>query len=450
MISLFSKERGRPGANGKRPEIHWFSPLPPARSEIANVIAWLGPVLAERFQVVLWTNQSRWDKSLTRWAEIATFDDSHPPWERFNRAAAVIYNIGNDVTFHGWILSVMERHRGIVILHDTVLVELLVGYYRHQTGRLCELARQVGGSAGAEAMRQLLRQEISSDEIAQRLPMTEKFLEGAQGVILHNHTKLSQVTSMTPAPILATPLPCGRAALDRSAVDRSQRQPPWRLIIFGFLNSPNRRLTQFIEAWAGHPQRDRFRLDLVGPIKNRRPIEIQLRELNIDRLTNLHGFVSEERLHSLLDQADLAINLRYPTRGESSGSQLRIWEHGLPSIVTKDGWYAALPEETVAFVDPANEQSDLQRHLSAFLENPGSWREMGLAGRRYLAAHHDPRLFAERLAEFIPVCAASRGLTAAALTAERWRAMLDAFPIRQWHGQTVTARAAELLRFMTV
>ena len=36
---------------------------------------------------------------------------------------------------------------------------------------------------------------------------------------------------------------------------------------------------------------------------------------------------------------ELLINLRYPTMGEASLSQLRIWRHALPSMVTQVGWH---------------------------------------------------------------------------------------------------------------
>jgi hypothetical protein len=55
--------------------------------------------------------------------------------------------------------------------------------------------------------------------------------------------------------------------------------------------------------------------------------------------------------------------------GEASGSQLRIWDHALPSIVSKNDWYATLPSETVAFVSPDHEIEGVKYHLKYFLKN---------------------------------------------------------------------------------
>src|SRR6185295_18992235 len=125
-----------------------------------------------------------------------------------------------------------------------------------------------------------------------------------------------------------------------------------------------------------------------------------LRTLDLKRQVTLHGFTSEAKLDQALSEAHLAINLRYPTMGEASGSQLRIWSHGLPSMVSKVGWYASLPAEAVAFVRPdANEVLDIQFNLRAFLSSPGAFAVMGELGRRELEAQHTCEQYANTIIE---------------------------------------------------
>jgi hypothetical protein len=116
-------------------------------------------------------------------------------------------------------------------------------------------------------------------------------------------------------------------------------------------------------------------------------------------IVEIRGFVEEDELDALLDRAHLALNLRYPTVGEASGSQLRLWSRGLPSVVTRTGWYAELPPETTFFVDPEHEVDDLHRHFRAALENPRMLLEMGQAGRRQLERQHHPDLYARELVD---------------------------------------------------
>ena len=111
-------------------------------------------------------------------------------------------------------------------------------------------------------------------------------------------------------------------------------------------------------------------------------------ELGLTRLVTLHGFVSNAALDHALERSDLAINLRNPTMGEVSASQLRIWQHALPSLVTDDGWYATLPRDTVATIRRAAAQEDILFHLGNFLAEPEAYRQIGRNGCAYVKRHH--------------------------------------------------------------
>ena len=63
----------------------------------------------------------------------------------------------------------------------------------------------------------------------------------------------------------------------------------------------------------------------------------EVEELRLQDIVTLHGFVPAEALEAALASAHLAINFRFPTMGEASVSQLQIWDHALPSLVTRVG-----------------------------------------------------------------------------------------------------------------
>src|SRR5262249_17797390 len=130
-------------------------------------------------------------------------------------------------------------------------------------------------------------------------------------------------------------------------------------------------------------------------------IHARVHKLQLGHLVTVHGFVAEKQLDDALDFAHLALNLRYPSFGEASGSQLRIWHHALPSIVSRTGWYATLPEETVAFVDLEQEVAQLQQHWQAFLADPARFQRMGERGRRLLEQDHAPETYVKTLLDFI-------------------------------------------------
>jgi len=178
----------------------------------------------------------------------------------------------------------------------------------------------------------------------------------------------------------------------------SSATPTIPLVVFGYL-SRNRRLEAVLEALAGIPEREQFRLDVCGQIWDESHIRTQIERLGLSALVKLVGFLPESLVEQKLSTADLAINLRYPSMGEASGSQLQFWDYGLPTLVTQTGWYASLPKDTAAFVRPEHEVEDIRFHLRALLVDPGSFRAMGERGRQSLR-NNDPEKYVDAIKIF--------------------------------------------------
>ena len=113
-------------------KLHWFSPLPPARTGIAQYTMGLLPALQKRAEIVLWTDQAEWDPLLETYATVRRYHPEQMPWAEINRADMSIYNIGNNPAAHGSIWQVSRSHPGIIILHDLSLQHLFVGLFRDQ------------------------------------------------------------------------------------------------------------------------------------------------------------------------------------------------------------------------------------------------------------------------------------------------------------------------------
>jgi glycosyltransferase involved in cell wall biosynthesis len=201
------------------------------------------------------------------------------------------------------------------------------------------------------------------------------------------------------------------------------------LVVFGYL-APNRRLEQLFEALGTMPEVDSFQVDVFGDLWDKKRVLESAAKFNLTSRVNLHGFVPDEDLDRALTAADLAVNLRYPTMGEASGSQLRCWSNGLASIVTRVGWYATLPEDLVAFVRPESEIADIQIHLRELLLNPSKFVAMGERGRRLLGAEHSTESYARSIVELAGRSASYRVRTAALKLANRTgKKMADLGPI---------------------
>ena len=386
-------------------KINWFSPLPPAQSGIAhNYAMQLLPVLARRHEVVLWTDQDQVAPQLRRMARVARYDPAAPPWREINNGTVSIYNLGNQPDLHGGIWQVSVCQPGIIVLHDLHLHDFFfarwVRYRQDPASYLAALERWYGGE-GRRAGEAFCRGGISAEFMAQEFPLTREAMRCALGVITHCRALAeSKETPACPMAVLDHPYAAAGESCYRQwlAARRAAPHPPYRLVIFGYL-SRNRRLEAVLDALAGIPEREQFQLDVCGQLWDEGHIRTQIERLGLSPLVKLLGFLPESLVEKKLSAADLAINLRYPSMGEASGSQLQFWDYGLPTLVSRTGWYASLPEDTTAFVRPEHEVEDIQLHLRAFLADPGAFRVMGELGRQSLK-NNDPEKYVDAMTHF--------------------------------------------------
>jgi glycosyltransferase involved in cell wall biosynthesis len=390
-------------------KINWFSPLPPAQSGIAqNYAMQLLPVLTQSHEVVLWTDQDQVAPEVQRMAHVARYAQDAPPWREINDGAISIYNLGNHPDLHGGIWQMSVRQPGIVVLHDLRLHDFFFTLWVHQrkdrASYLAALERWYGGE-GRRAGEAFCRGGISAESMAQEFPLTREATRGALGVITHSSRALAELKETPASPIIVLDHPYVAAGESRYrqwlAARRGMPHPPYRLVVLGYLNR-NRRLEAVLEALAGIPEREQFRLDVCGQLWDEGHIRTQIERLGLNPLVKLLGFLPDSLVEQKLSTADLAINLRYPSMGESSGSQLQFWDYGLPTLVTRTGWYASLPEDTAAFVRPENEVEDIQSHLRALLTDPGVFRAMGERGRHSLK-NNAPEKYVDEMTQFITV-----------------------------------------------
>lgn len=437
----------KPERKTLRMKLNWFSPLPPASTDIAHYTTRVLAALCERAEVILWTDRQEWDDALGKHAEVRFFEPAHLRWEELNRADMSIYHIGNNPLFHGAIWQISRLHPGIVVLHDERLHHFFDGLYRVQWRDLSSYLEVMEAYYGEEGRRDgeaCFRSDARNiDEMAERYPLTSLALENALGVVTHTRATYEKLTKENRWPVAYLPLPfsAGQRAnwkSPSSRVDNETDASIYRLIVFGYLGR-NRRLEQLLEALAEFPSKEQFRLDIYGQILlDARHLRARIRTLGLKHLVTLHGYVPEDELDEALARAHLAVNLRYPTMGEASGSQLRIWKHALPSLVSRVGWYATLPAGAVAFVEPEREVPDIQKHLKAFLDDPARFAAMGAAGRRLLEEQHTPELYAQAIVDFVSHTQSFRPRLLSSQLAARAGALMS-----DWLGATIPDRIAK-------
>jgi len=409
--------------------INWFSPLPPARSGIARCTSDLLPAMRKQADVVVWTDQEMWETDLGAQNRVCRFDPQRPSWPNLHKADVSIYNIGNNVDFHSGIWELSRQMPGIVILHDTCLQHLFAAHYlekrKDREGYIRQMMRHYG-DAGRHTAMALIDGAGSTDALAIAFPLTALAIEGALGVVVHTLPALRTVSQMSNRPVLYAPLPYQPASEQTrqqwAEFSQQRRRPPYKIVVFGYLG-PNRRLEPILRALSEWPGRAQFRLSIYGTVWDPAHVRKMIHSFDLDSLVEIHGHA--EDLDRALADADLALNLRYPTMGEASFTQLHLWDHAIPTMVTKIGWYATLPDDAVLFVRPEAEVEDVQAGLQSFLDNAQNLSRMGERGRQILDADHNPEQYAASLIAFVPQALRQYPRTAALSLTDRIAAELN-------------------------
>ncbi len=388
--------------------VNWFSPLPPTKSGIASdFTAPLVKELASLSDLTLWTSQAGWDQGLECHTPVRYFSSKDYAFAEFEAPAVNIYHLGNN-PFHAEIYKLSRRIPGVVVLHETNLLMFFSGLFRDVHGGVAEMTPLFETSEenlGRHLANRYCRGQYETHQLLQLYPLTMAAISGACGVVTHTRSAFTPLAAEGRWPVQYLPLPYPeRTPPER----RSKINDPLRLIVFGYLGT-NRCLDRLLGAIASYHDRDRLHLDVFGEISSDNPAIEVAKNLGINgKNVHFHGFVNDQDLDDALAAADLAVNLRFPTMGESSISQLRIWQSALPCLVTPIGWYGEQPNDTVGWVRPNWERQDLHKHFDAFFAEPEKYHAMGQRGRAHYLKHHQPADYAAAIVKFAGQCASHR------------------------------------------
>jgi hypothetical protein len=408
--------------------LNFFTPLPPLPTDIANMSASVLRALGDLAVVRAWTSQAEWSEDLGGNYEIRRFDPHNPPIRAIHQADANFYNIGNDARYHKDIFDISRIVPGIQILHDTDLMEFFITYTQGSDAERRYWLSEMNAAGLARQAQAFLEGKLPFREFAQRDSLAGAALRPAIGAIVHRKSALAPLERAYRLPLFFLPL-CLSHPLRPLTRETLPADPDRliRIIFFGFIGG-NRCVPEILTALADIPMKERYVLEIYGRLAEPERVQTLIETLDLKAQVTTHGFVSDKQLDAALAKAELAINLRNPTMGEASGSQLRIWENALPALVSDVGWYAELPAGTVFHIPPGEEIVGIRRHLAALRQDTEPYRQAGLAGRRVLEAAHLPGDYA-------------RGLIA---IAQQMPAMFD-----RDNGLRLARRSGALLREMT-
>jgi glycosyltransferase involved in cell wall biosynthesis len=101
------------------------------------------------------------------------------------------------------------------------------------------------------------------------------------------------------------------------------------------------------------------------------------------------GYVDDRTARLVAAAADVLVNLRFPTAGETSASLLRLMAAGRPVLVSDTGSFQELPDDVVAKVPlDAVEEATIEAFLEAFADRSELAQRVGSNARAYVEQEH--------------------------------------------------------------
>jgi glycosyltransferase involved in cell wall biosynthesis len=385
--------------------IAYFSPFPPKRTGIALY----SEQLAQSLRSIMEVHCFDFDNSYGSDAAV-TFADfaRRGRIQELAQYDAVVYQLGNNPHFHLRIFETLRQFPGMVVLHDTVLYYLFAGLGRAGLIKhlwLCE------GRSGAASIHEILEQSAEHDILryphAERHPLTASVFPYATRIVVHNMTakhflqRLGYSGAVHVIPHLAFPSVDSHASID--AVEKLRRQHQIasdELVVscLGFIGH-TKRIPQVCRALARLNGDIKFRFVIAGEGDD---LTACIEEAGLRDLTIRVGYVDSREFSQYLALTDVLVNLRYPNRGESSGTLTRAMALGKPAIVTDEASFSELPADVVYKISAGpNEQDELAAAIRRLATDAELRQQLGTAAHAYVARQLNPDRIARSFKQIV-------------------------------------------------
>ena len=350
--------------------VGFYSPLPPARTGVADYAASLLSELRRRGRV-----------------EIAP-----------KRCGVALYHLGNN-GLHAAIYRRALEQPGVIVLHDAMLHHFLLGqlteaaYIEEFVFNYGEWNRGVAGEFWRG------RASAGADGRYFEYPMLRRAVESARAVVVHNPAAARIVESclggsgkprVVEIPHLFAPpdpLP-GDVGAERFRQGLGIDPGAFLLGMFGFMRE-SRRLIPALEVFA-ELRRDNKRLALLvaGEFVSsdlERAAAPLLGQPGVVR----RPYLDEPEFWAAASAVDACINLRDPGAGETSGIAIRLMGLGKPVMVTAGEAWAQFPEGALLAVERgAAERDSLRAHIRLLTSIPDARSAVGQRAAAHIRARH--------------------------------------------------------------
>jgi glycosyltransferase involved in cell wall biosynthesis len=392
--------RSLPGGYQRRPKMAFVSPIPPDQSGIAEYSASLLPHLARYYEIDLYTDARMEGLRLSEFQRkpIQSLRETYGSYDR------VVYQIGNS-SFHDEMIDLLRDVPGVVVLHDAYLSGLY--NWREQGG---DPARSFDTAIyRMHGWPPFLSNSLDRWGAIDRYPMTYDVLRYARGLIVHSELAASlakrvfRESSSAKIRLIGQPRAIARA--DRASARNRLGLKDGDLVVCSFGHVSTSKLPQLVvEAFKEFANSSNRTCTLVFVGLADPAMDAVLRSIILPAKhcsLKITGFVDNEEYESWLAAADVAVQLRTKSRGETSRAVLDAAAYNLPLVVNAHGTLSEIDEQHVYRVGETPEPIEIAEALSLAIQERGTPQSRSNAARDHLLHKQSPGAGAKSYAEAI-------------------------------------------------
>jgi glycosyltransferase involved in cell wall biosynthesis len=307
-----------------------------------------------------------------------------------------LYQMGNN-PYHDEVLDLALAVPGVVTLHDLFLHHLLMERTlarRRFPPYKKQLEHDHGWMGAAVAMPP--RWGGYGDAGVFTLPCNRTLAQSQRGMLVHSRwgsDLLRDCAGDIAVRVIPMPMPLSDKP-DGAAVGSLKERLgiPFEAPVlgsFGF-QTPIKRTDVVVRALA-LPGLEKAHLLVVGEAAPQLDIDTEARKAGVRDRVHILGFVDRKELAAAMAAADLCVNLRYPTAGETSASLLRLLAQGRPAIVSDYAQFADFSSEIVIKVPIGEGEAEaLAARAGEALGDRQHLTAMGERARDMIRRDHDP------------------------------------------------------------
>lgn len=389
-----------------RPKMAYISPLLPEQSGIS---VYSGELLAELTRWYDITVIVRDVEVTDTWVKTNTVVKS-VDWfiQHSNEFERIVYHFGNS-EFHAHMFELISSIPGILVLHDFFLSG--VQAYRSVVGDNPNTwVQNLYHSHGYPAL-YLSENETYEYEARWVYPTNLKVLQDALGTIIHSeYSKVladkwygkNTSKDWRLIPHLRVLPPVNDKILAREHLNLPK--DAFIICSYGIIGETKRTLDLINAFIASNLINKNCYLILVGQMPETdygKQIQKILANSAASKYIKVTGWTGNEEFKDYLQVADVAVQLRSLSRGETSGTVLDSMNYGLATLVNANGSMAYLDQNSVYMIPDEFTQAELTQALQKLYSDPNLRMNLGKNATQTIKQQHNPRKCGELYFEAI-------------------------------------------------